>query len=384
MTAREAINGLNDDAFRAEVREWVVANYPPALRNPPKRLHLRDNFPWFQALSAKGWIAPGWPVEYGGMGLSPRKQVIFSEELERHGCCRLNDHGLNLLGPLIIKHGTEAQKAYFLPRLLTGEHIWCQGYSEPGAGSDLAALRTKAELKDGEWVVNGQKTWTTMANDANWIFLLVRTDSTRRKQEGISFLVVPMDRPGVTVRPILNLEMHDEFCEVFFDGVRVPAENLIGEVNKGWDMAKALLGFERIFLGLPRQAAYALARLVELGEHLGLLEDAVFLDACARFSLDLENHNALFAYFMSQISAGREVGAEISLLKISQSELFRRITDYMMEIAGPEGARLDMLGDGGTFSPSGLFLQARPATIYGGSSEIQRNIIAKAVLELPS
>jgi alkylation response protein AidB-like acyl-CoA dehydrogenase len=384
MTGRHAIDTLDDDTFRAEIREWIEANYPPGLRNPPKRLHLRENFPWFKALSDKGWIAPGWPVEYGGMGLSPGKQVIFSEELERHGCCRLHDHGLILLGPLIIKFGTPSQKSFFLPKLLTGEHIWCQGYSEPGAGSDLASLRTRAELQDGEWVINGQKTWTTMANDANWIFVLVRTDPARRKQEGISFLMVPMDSPGVTVRPILNLEMHDEFCEVFFDDVRVPSDNLIGEVNRGWDMAKALLGFERIFLGLPRQATYALARLVDLGRHLGMLEDPVFLDECARFSLDLENHNALFALFLLQISAGREVGAEISLLKISQSELFRRITDYMMEIAGPEGARLDQVGQGGTFSPSGLFLQARPATIYGGSSEIQRNIIAKAVLELPS
>jgi len=384
MTARQSINALDDDSFRAEVRAWIEANYPPGLRNPPRRLHLRENFPWFKALSDKGWIAPGWPVEYGGMGLSPGKQVIFSEELERHGSCRLHDHGLILLGPLIIKFGTPAQKSFFLPKLLSGEHIWCQGYSEPGAGSDLASLRTTAELQDGEWVINGQKTWTTMANDANWIFVLVRTNPARRKQEGISFLMVPMDSPGVTVRPILNLEMHDEFCEVFFDDVRVPADNLIGEVDRGWDMAKALLGFERIFLGLPRQANYALARLVDLGRHLGMLEDLVFLDACARFSLDLGNHNALFAAFMAQISAGREVGAEISLLKISQSELFRRITDYMMEIAGPEGAWLDPLGEAGTFSPSGLFLQARPATIYGGTSEIQRNIIAKAVLELPS
>jgi alkylation response protein AidB-like acyl-CoA dehydrogenase len=379
----EDLNLLNDEMFRLAVRSWIEANYPPDLRDPPKRLHLRENFSWYEALSRKGWIAPGWPREYGGLGLSADKQVIWTEELERHGCARLNDHGITMLGPLLIRYGTNEQRTQFLPKILTGEHIWCQGYSEPGAGSDLAALRTKAELEGNEWVINGQKIWTTMANDANWIFLLVRTDSTDKKQKGISFLLVPMNAAGVTVRPILNLEMHDEFCEVFFDNVRVPAQNLVGSVNQGWSMAKALLGFERIFLGSPRQAAYALARLVELGRHLNLSKDPVFRDACARFSLDLENHKALFASFLKAISRGRPVGPEISLLKISQSELFCRVTDYMMEIAGPESGFIEALGSGKALYPAGQFLQARSATIYGGSSEIQRNIIAKSVLGLP-
>lgn len=384
MSSSEDLNQLDNATFRTTIRTWIEANYPEHLRNPPKRLHLRDNWPWYKALSDKGWIAPGWPRDYGGLGLSAEKQVIWTEELERHGCARLNDHGITMLAPLLIRYGTQAQKDRFLRRILSGEDIWCQGYSEPGAGSDLAALRTKAELDGDHWVINGQKIWTTMANDANWCFLLVRTDGSGKKQNGISFLLVPMDAPGVTVRPILNLEMHDEFCEVFFDNVRVPKDNLVGEINQGWTMAKALLGFERIFLGSPRQAAYAFARLEELGAHLGLTEDPVFRDACARFSLDLENHKALFASFLRAISRGRPVGAEISLLKISQSELFRRITDYMMEIGGPEAGRIDALDAAGTLNPSAQFLQARPATIYGGSSEIQRNIIAKAVLGLPS
>lgn len=382
MIPNKDLDSLDNEVFRQEVRSWIELNYPPELRNPPKRLHLKENFPWYKALSDRGWLAPGWPVEYGGMGLSAEKQVIWSEELEHHGCCRLNDHGLILLGPLLIKFGTEAQKQYFLPKMLSGEHIWCQGYSEPGAGSDLASLRTKAELDGDEWVINGQKTWTTMANDANWIFALVRTNNSARKQDGISFLVMPMDTPGIEVRPILNLEMHDEFCEVFFDNVRVPKENLIGEVNKGWDMAKALLGFERIFLGLPRQAAYAFLRLIDLGKYMGIAEDPVFLDTCSRFYLDLENHKALFAFFLKQIAQGHEVGAEMSLLKISQSELFARITNYMLEAAGPQAAMVEAVDDAGSLYPSGLFLQARPATIYGGSSEIQRNIVAKAVLGL--
>ena len=377
------MNLLSDEAFRADIRGWVEANYPQDLRNPPKRLHLRDNWPWYKALSDKGWLAPGWPRDYGGMGLSATKQVIWTEELERHGCARLNDHGITMLAPLLMRYGTEAQRTHFLPRILSGQDIWCQGYSEPGAGSDLAALRTKAERDGDHWVINGQKIWTTMANDANWIFLLVRTDGSGKKQDGISFLLVPMDSPGVTVRPILNLEMHDEFCEVFFDNARVPADHLVGEVNKGWSMAKALLGFERIFLGSPRQAAYALARLVDLGRHLGLQDDPVFRDTLARHNLDLENHKALFASFLRALSRGRPVGPEISLLKISQSELFCRITDDMMALAGDQAGMTAAL-DGASLNPSAQFLQARPATIYGGSSEIQRNIIAKAVLGLPS
>lgn len=377
------MNLLSDEAFRADIRGWVEANYPQDLRNPPKRLHLRDNWPWYKALSDKGWLAPGWPRDHGGMGLSATKQVIWTEELERHGCARLNDHGITMLAPLLMRYGTEAQRTHFLPRILSGQDIWCQGYSEPGAGSDLAALRTKAERDGDHWVINGQKIWTTMANDANWIFLLVRTDGSGKKQDGISFLLVPMDSPGVTVRPILNLEMHDEFCEVFFDNVRVPADHLVGEVNKGWSMAKALLGFERIFLGSPRQAAYALARLVDLGRHLELQDDPVFRDTLARHNLDLENHKALFASFLRALSRGRPVGAEISLLKISQSELFHRITEDMMALAGDQAGMTAAL-DGGSLNPSAQFLQARPATIYGGSSEIQRNIIAKAVLGLPS
>lgn len=383
MTDSRDMNLLSDEEFRADIRGWIEANYPPELRNPPKRLHLSENWPWYKALSDKGWLAPGWPREYGGMGLSATKQVIWTEELERHGCARLNDHGITMLAPLIMRYGTPSQKAHYLPRILSGQDIWCQGYSEPGAGSDLAALRTRAERDGDSWVINGQKIWTTMANDANWIFLLVRTDASGKKQDGISFLLVPMDTPGVTVRPILNLEMHDEFCEVFFDNVRVPADHLVGEVNKGWSMAKALLGFERIFLGSPRQAGYALARLSDLGRHLGVEQDPVFRDKLARHNLDLENHKALFAQFLRALSRGRQVGPEISLLKVSQSELFGRITDDMMALAG-DLAGVTAALDGASLNPSAQFLQARPATIYGGSSEIQRNIIAKAVLGLPS
>lgn len=385
MTAvGDDLNQLDDAVFRATVRGWIEKNYPPKIRNPTKRLHFAENKPWYMALSKQGWLAPGWPREYGGMGLSAAKQLIMTEEFERHGCARLNDHGMTMLGPLLIRYGTEEQKWRFLPKILSGEHIWCQGYSEPGAGSDLAGLTTEAVLDGKHWIVNGQKTWTTMASDANWIFMLVRTDKRAKKQEGISFLLVPMDVPGVTVRPILNLELHDDFCETFFDNVRVPRENLVGEVNQGWTMAKTLLGFERIFLGSPRQASYTLTRLERLAERMGLAEDEIFCDRYAQFALDLADHNALFESFVARLRRGETLGADVSLLKINQSELFRRITDYMLELAGENAGLLDPIEGNRDLNPAGLFLQARPSTIYGGSSEIQRNIIAKHVLDLPS
>jgi alkylation response protein AidB-like acyl-CoA dehydrogenase len=317
------------------------------------------------------------------MGLDAAKQLVLTDEYERHGVARTPDHGIVLLGPLLIRYGSEAQKRHYLPRILSGEDIWCQGYSEPNAGSDLAGLRTEAVLDGEEWVINGQKTWTTLASDANWIFLLARTDRTAKKQEGISFLLVPMDSPGITVRPIVNLELHDEFCEVFFDNVRVPRANLVGEINKGWTMAKALLGFERIFLGSPKQSAYAIARLKTLAERMGVWDDPAFQDRYVRLRLDLADHKALFETFAEKLRRGEPLGADVSMLKIHQSELYQRITDAMLEIAGENAGMLDPMEGNREMHPSGLFIQARPTTIYGGSSEIQRNIIAKNVLDLP-
>ncbi|MGC8524613.1 MAG: acyl-CoA dehydrogenase family protein [Acidibrevibacterium sp.] len=379
----EDLNALDDEAFRHVVRRWVAENYPPEIRNPPKRLHWRENKVWYLKLAEKGWLAPGWPREYGGMGLSAGKQLIMIEEFERFGCARTNDHGVVMVGPLLIRYGSEAQKRSFLPKILSGEHIWCQGYSEPNAGSDLAALRTEAVLDGDHWVINGQKTWTTLATDANWIFLLARTDKAAKKQEGISFFLVPMDAPGVTVRPIINLELHDEFCETFFDNVRVPKENLVGEVNKGWTMAKALLGFERIFLGSPRQSAYALIRLKRLAEHVGCADDPLFRDRYTRLRLDLADHRALYETHVVKLRRGEALGADVSMLKVHQSELFQRITDAMMEIAGEEGGLLEPIEGNRDLHPAGLFIQARPTSIYGGTNEIQRNILAKNVLDLP-
>lgn len=377
-------DALGDEAFRAAVRTFLADHHPRHLRNPAKRLHWDEARDWYLILASHGWLAPSWPRRYGGMGLSASKQLIYVDEFERFGAARLPDHGIILLGPLLIRHGSEEQKSHFLPKILSGEHIWCQGYSEPNAGSDLASLRTEAVLDGEEWVINGQKTWTTLAQDANWIFLLVRTAKGGKKQEGISFLLAPMDSPGITVRPILNIHRHDEFCEVFFDNVRVPKGNLVGEINRGWSMAKALLGFERIFLGSPRQSAHALARLKHLARHLGVWDDPVFCDRYTQLALDLADHNALFETFADRLRRGESLGPDVSLLKIHQSELFQRITDTMMEIAAEHAGLLDPIDGDRDLDPAGLFLTARAATIYGGSSEVQRNILAKSVLGLPS
>jgi hypothetical protein len=377
------LDGLADETFRHVVRAFLHTHYPEHLRNPPKRLHWAENRDWYHILAREGWLCPGWPKEHGGLGLSPIKQIILSEEYERHGVARTNDHGIVMLGPLVIQYGTAAQQQRFLPKILSGEHIWCQGYSEPNAGSDLASLRTEAVLDGDHYVVNGQKIWTTLAMDANWIFLLVRTDKAAKKQEGISFLLVDMNTPGITVRPIINLELHDEFCEVFFDDVRVPKENLVGQPNKGWDMAKALLGFERIFLGAPRQSAYALSRLKLLAERMGVADDPVFQDRYARLRLELEDLKALFGTHVAKLRRGEALGPDVSMLKVIQTELFQSITDTMVEISGENAGLLEPMEGNRDLNLGGLYIQARPATIYGGSNEIQRNIISKNVLGLP-
>ncbi|MCX7367386.1 MAG: acyl-CoA dehydrogenase family protein [Alphaproteobacteria bacterium] len=349
IEARETqdLNLLEDEAFRLHVRAWIEAEYPAELRNPPKRLHWDENKPWYFKLAEKGWLCPGWPREFGGLGLSPAKQIIFTEEVERHGCARTNDHGIVI------------------------------------AGSDLAALRTEAVLDGDTYVVNGQKIWTTLAMDANWCFLLVRTDKNAKKQEGISFLLVDMNTPGITVKPIINLEYHDEFCEVFFDNVRVPAANLVGTPNRGWDMAKALLSFERIYLGSPRLSAYAFSRLKQLADRMGVWEDAVFQDTYAKLRLDLEDLKSLYGVFVDKVRRGETLGPDVSMLKVFQTELFQRITDTMLEICGENAGLLDPMEGNRNLNPTGLYIQARPATIYGGSNEIQRNIISKNVLALP-
>ena len=373
---------LDEEAFRQHVRAWIEENYPLPVRHPTRRLHWHENKPWYTALSRKGWLAPGWPREHGGMGLDAARQLVMLEEMERFGAARVNDMGLVMLGPMLIRYASEDQKRRFLPRILSGEDIWCQGYSEPNAGSDLAALRLDAADAGDHWVLNGQKTWITLANDANWIFVLARTNKAGRKQEGISFLLLPMDSPGVSVRPIVNLDLHDEFCEIFFDNVRVPKDMVVGEVDKGWTYAKALLGFERVAIGSPRLSSNGLARLRHLARSLGKEEDPAFLDSYARFSMELADLKALYEAYVERLKRGEPIGPDVSILKIVQTELFQRITDAMLEIAGGHAGLLEPMED--RLHPAGSFLLARPSTIFGGSSEILRNILARSVLDLPA
>jgi len=379
----ERLESLTDEAFRLEVREWISINYPSDMqRHPARRLFWRETKPWFGRLSQNGWIAPAWPKEFGGMGLTGSRQLIMIEEIERFGAARFNDQGLLMLGPLIIRYGTQEQKAFFLPRILSGEHIWAQCYSEPNAGSDLAALRLDAEDKGDHWVLNGQKTWITLGTDANWAFVLARTDKSGRKQEGISFLLVPVDSPGLTMRGITNLDLGDEFAEMFFENVVVPKYMVLGEVNKGWTYAKALLGFERIAIGSPKLSSNALARLKELANDMGVADDPEFVATYRKFLLDLADLKALYEAVVASVGRGEELGPEVSILKIVQTELAQRITEAGLAIAGESAGLREALPGG--LHPSGQYLLSRTGTIFGGSSEILRNVIAKASLGMPS
>jgi alkylation response protein AidB-like acyl-CoA dehydrogenase len=377
-------NAMPNDAFRALVAQFVAENYPDIPRFAQRRLHWDEVSPWYMILSAKGWIAPTWPQARGGMGLNAGKHLILIEEFEKFGCARVHDIGTVMLGPLLMAHGTEAQQDHFLPKILDGSHIWAQGYSEPNAGSDLAAVRTEAVLEGEEWVINGQKTWTTLGMDANWIFILARTDKTVKKQAGISFILVPMDAPGITVRAITNLELDDELCEVFFDNVRVPADHIVGEVNAGWTIAKALLGHERVFIGAPRLSANALKRLERAAIRFGVWEDPAFQDRFIQLELDLADLSDLFETYVDKLRNDEHIGADVAILKIFQSELYQRISEEMMAVSGEAaGQRLPTDGDA-QLHASGTYFAARPTTIFGGSTEVMHNMMAKLVLNLPS
>ncbi|HEY9279846.1 MAG TPA: acyl-CoA dehydrogenase [Eoetvoesiella sp.] len=377
-------NAMSEPAFRATVRQFIKANYPEALRNPPQRLHWKDLKDWYLSLSSQGWIAPAWPREHGGMGLEPDKLIAFFEEMEAYGVARMPDQGIINIGPVLIKYGTEKQRRQYLPKIIAGEHIWCQGYSEPNAGSDLASLRTEAVLDGDEFVVNGQKIWTTLAQDATHIFMLVRTDKEVKKQAGISFLLADMKTPGITVRPIRNLGGEEEFCEVFFDNVRVPKENLVGALNQGWTIAKALLDFERIFVGSPNQSRYALNQLRLIAQQKGLFNDQAFLDRYAASMLDVDDLQALYAGYADIVKRGEALPPSVSLLKIWATETYSRIAMEVVEAAQEQGgdAAPILVGDS-QITPCARLYNSAITTIYGGSNEIQRNILAKLVLGLP-
>jgi alkylation response protein AidB-like acyl-CoA dehydrogenase len=383
-TARD-YNTLSDEDFRREVRAWFEAEYPQELRFLLHRARWRDMKDWWRKLDQKGWIAPNWPREWGGMALDAGKMVIYIEELERHGIARAPDQGITQVGPLIMRFGSEAQKNHFLPRTRSGEYIWCQGYSEPNAGSDLASLQTAAVLEGEHFVVNGQKIWTTLADDATHIYLLARTDKAAKKQEGISFFLVDLKTPGITLRPIRNLAGHDEFCQVYFDDVRVPRDALVGKLHDGWTVAKALLGFERLGIGSPRRPQYALSRLEMVARAKGLFEDAGFADRFIALKLDIEDGAALYGRFVEQVKRGEPLGPDVSMLKIWTMETWQRLAELLVEAGAEQGVIAGVHDIAGVETDFlNPFYYSRPATIYGGSSEIQRNILAKYVLKLPS
>lgn len=376
---------MGDEEFRAVVREFFETHYPAHLRFPPRRLRWHEIKDWYLTLSRKGWIAPNWPREHGGMGLDPAKMLIFIEEIERWGVARAPDHGIVQVGPILIEYGTDAQRRTYLPGILSGEHVWCQGYSEPNAGSDLASLATSAVPDGDAFVVNGQKIWTTLAQDATHMYLLVRTDRSAKKQEGISFFLLDMKTPGITVRPISNIAGHEEFCQVFLENVRVPGENLVGELNRGWTIAKALLSFERINIGSPRRPQYALKRLEMLAREKGLFDDPGFVDRFTQLRLDMADLASIYARYVEIVKRGGTPGQDASLLKIWAMETWQRLTELLVETAHEYGCVAGEIDFGGvTVDVLGPFYYSRPATIYGGSSEIQRNILAKYVLKLPS
>jgi alkylation response protein AidB-like acyl-CoA dehydrogenase len=392
-----------DQAFRDEVRSFIAEQLPAEIRRKvvqAQRLGRDDYMRWQRILHQRGWGAPSWPVEHGGTGWNAVQRHIFDEECSAGGAPGQLGFGLKMVAPVIMRFGTPVQQQRYLPRIADGTHWWCQGYSEPGAGSDLASLRTRA-VRDGDhYVVNGQKTWTTLAQHADWIFCLVRTDPEARKQEGISFLLIDMKSPGITVRKIELIDGEHEVNEVFFDNVRVPLEQRIGEENQGWTCAKFLLGHERTGaaqLGASKAKFLSLLRVARQApgdDGRPLIENARFRDRLAQVQLELM---ALEVTALKVMSTPRGApGPEASILKLKGSEIRQWLTELHMLALGPYAApRLSELLDpehtleplhalleGAGAAATGQYLNFRKTTIYGGSNEVQRNIIAKQLLGL--
>ncbi|HVL77243.1 MAG TPA: acyl-CoA dehydrogenase family protein [Noviherbaspirillum sp.] len=375
-----------DARLRAEVAQWLREHVPAHLRHRTFRPEPAEALAWYRKLSARGWIAPHWPRAWGGMEATPVQQVILMEEFARAGAPDLPTQGLNHIGPILIKCGSDAQRARHLPAILNGEVIWCQGYSEPQAGSDLASLRTRAALQGGDLVINGHKIWTTWGQHAHWMFALVRTGEGSGRQEGISFVLIDLSSPGITRRPITTIAGDDEFCEVFFDDVRVPLENVVGELGQGWKVATALLSEERLRIGSPALALKALERLRMMAsdERIGAARRPEFQERLALAEIEVET---LIASYLSvaeseaQAEGGRP---DSSYLKILATETVQCILDSLQEIAGEAAALARPVASGDALLDfSEMFLQSRRLSIYGGTNEIQRTILATRVLGLP-
>lgn len=380
------LDDMDERQFRAAVRDFLKENFPKQLRFLPRNARWSEWKAWFQVLGRKGWAAPAWPKEYGGLALSQDRLLALVEEQESFGVPRApTDASIGMLGPLLIRFGSEYQKKAFLPGILSGETIWCQGYSEPNAGSDLASLRTIARLEGECFVVNGQKTWTSVAAEATHMFALVRTRESGPKQAGISFLLIDMTSPGLTVRPIRDMAGHDKFCEVFFDDVRVPREHLVGPLHDGWMVAKALLGFERVTVGNPSQCRVALYQLESLALEHGLFADAAFAQRFVELELDTLDVGALYSAFLAYIKRGDELPASVPLAKLWATETCQRITAFTMEAAAEDGANTNTLElAAGRVNTVGPHMGAIFSFIFAGTNDIQRNILARQALHLPA
>jgi alkylation response protein AidB-like acyl-CoA dehydrogenase len=384
-------------AFRDEVRGWLKANLPDDLREKIanyEELSREDLLRWHRILAKQGWVAPSWPKEWGGTGWSVVQRYIFEEECGYAGTPPLIPFGLSMCGPVLLRFGTEEQKKRFLPRIYNGEDFWCQGYSEPGSGSDLASLKTKAVRNGEHYVVNGQKIWTTLGHYADWIFCLVRTDATASKrQEGISFLLMDMKAPGITVRPLILMDGGHEVNEVFFDDVKVPLENLVHKEGEGWTVAKYLLGHERMNTGRIGASKRELAKLKEFAaaqkkNGRSLMDDPRFRDKVSRLEVELTALEITNLRFLDRMRrTGQAPGADVSMLKIKGTEIQQGLTELMMQAVGPLAQPFKAVNghedfDAFTAAIAPRYCNFRKTTIYAGSNEIQRNIIAKMTLGL--
>lgn len=384
-----------EQAFREEVRHWVRANLPEDIAHKVRNdLHLtRDDMQrWAKILGKKGWLGYGWPTEFGGPGWSAVQKHLFEEECALAGTPRIVPFGPVMVAPVIMAYGSPEQQKRFLPGIASGEVWWSQGYSEPGSGSDLASLKTRAERVGDKYIVNGQKTWTTLGQYGDWMFNLVRTSTEGKPQTGISFLLIDMKSPGVTVRPIKLLDGSHEVNEVFFDNVEVPADQLIGEENKGWTYAKLLLSHERTNIADVNRAKRELERLKRIAKAEGVWDDQRFRDQIALLEVDVIALEMLVLRVLSAMKSGKNPLEIAGLLKIKGSEVQQRYAELMMLAAGPyslpyiqeameAGYQGDFPGDVlGNAPLAATYFNMRKTTIYGGSNEVQRNIVAQTVL----
>ncbi len=374
-------NELSDAEFRDRLRTWLAQIYPQRWRDASRRLRGEDARWWMRVQYEAGWRAPSWPREHGGLGLSIRKQIIYQQEMERFGVARALDHGVRMIGPILMRHGTPSQCKTYLQPILRGSHEWCQGYSEPGAGSDLANLKTAARASGEHFVIRGRKIWTTHAADASHIYLLARTSSGGRKQEGITLFLVEMQMPGIKLRSIRNLGGEEEFYEVSFDDVIVSRDDVVGTVDDGWRIAKDLLGFERFSQGSPALARYAMDVAQRIARILHLADEGAYVDRLARLACDVHDAAALYDDLCEAVAAGEEPQNEYSMAKLVSAELLQRITECMMDLLGEAAQRnSSALGNPLRETAERLFWIARSVTIFGGTSEVQRNILGKSLL----